>query len=81
MKCPFCGGDMCAGIIRYDTRVPMRFESKDTPKSALDRFWDDLGGVGELIGAEYDWTGVGGKIRGDYCPACQKMILETKIAK
>ena len=34
-----------------------------------------------LIGAEYDWTGVGGKIRGDYCPACQKMILETKIAK
>ena len=81
MKSPFCGGDMQAGKIHFDGRSRLRWRPEGMPKSGLDRFWDDLGGVGELIGAEYDWTGIGGKIRGDYCPACQKMILETKIAK
>ncbi len=77
MKCPFCGGDMCAGIIRYDTRVPMRFESKDTPKSALDRFWDALGGIGILTATQHSNL----KLEADYCPTCRKMIFETDITR
>ena len=80
MICPFCGEEMKAGTIHFDGRSRIRWYADDENKSGADRFWDFLGGVGEMTGAEYNWGGAG-KFKSDYCPTCKKMIIETDIVK
>lgn len=80
MICPFCDREMKSGTIHFDGRARMRWFADDESKSRSDRFWDSLGGVGELTGAEYNWAG-DGKFKSDYCPSCKKMVFETDILK
>lgn len=77
MKCPFCGGDMQPGIIKYNSNMPLRWIPENTPKSGLDRFWDVLGGIGILTAGQRSK----GKLKSDFCPACKRMIFETDITK
>lgn len=80
MTCPYCSKEMIPGTIRFDGRSRMRWHADDDTKSRSDRFWDSLGGVGELTGVKYNWGGTG-TIKCDYCPGCKKMIFETDITK
>ena len=81
MNCPFCAGQMQSGVLRYDGKAALRWIPGDTPKSAADRFWDALGGVGMLTAGHGTWGFGTGKIQADYCAACKKMIFETDIVK
>ena len=76
MNCPYCNGDMQAGVIRFDGRSGMRWEKEGHP---ID-FWDSLGGIGCLTEAEYGFWG-SGSIKGTYCSSCKKLIIETEIQK
>jgi len=80
MTCPYCNTEMQPGTIHFDGRSRMRWRADDDNKSRSDRFWDSLGGVGELTEVKYNWGGAG-TIKSNYCPACKIMIFETDITK
>ena len=77
MKCPYCNEQMVHGIIRYDSRSALRWHADG--ETAWDQFCNALGGIGQLTAAQVIWAK--GKIPGDYCPSCKKMIIETDIVR
>lgn len=80
MQCPFCGKQMQSGVIRYDSRSGLRWSAGAEKICGWDKFWNSLGGIGQLTAAqENGWTV--GKVPGEYCPSCKKMIIETDIKR
>ena len=78
MKCPYCGDQMKSGVIQYDSRCRLRWRSDGDTRSHLDRFFDEMDGVGLLTESKVSLWGIG-RIPGDYCPSCKKLIIETDI--
>ena len=80
MKCPYCGELMKSGVIRYDSRSGLRWSADGENPSSWDKLCGALGGIGQLTAAEENgWER--GSIRGDYCPACKKLMIETDIVR
>lgn len=80
MNCPWCGGKMRPGILHFDGRGPIRWIPEDERKSASDRLWDSLGGVGSLTAQKRNGWGTG-KLAAPFCPSCKKMVIDTDIEK
>ena len=74
MNCPYCNGDMQAGVIRFDGRSGMRWEKEGHP---ID-FWDSLGGIEKLTAARIGFFS-GGALPGHFCPSCKKLIIDTDV--
>ena len=73
-------------ILRYGVRVDRFRQQGNRPyliimnhQTAWDQFCNALGGIGQLTAAQVNWAK--GKIPGDYCPSCKKMIIETDIVR
>lgn len=75
MKCPFCGGEMQEGSLSGDGRSRVRWEADNEEKAGL---LEKALGKG-AVSAEYSLSKF--KMRGSYCPACKKMILDADIEK
>ena len=80
MNCPYCSGDMQAGVIKFDGRSLMRWIPETETKSRSQAFWDTLGGVGGLTAAKCD-PFAGGKMPSHFCPSCKKLIIDTDVTK
>lgn len=80
MQCPFCDGEMQPGIIKFDGRAPLRWIPEEPQKSAFDSFMDTLGGKGTLTAGKRSMWGAG-NMQADYCVACKKLIIDTKIIR
>ena len=76
MNCPYCNGDMQAGVIRFDGRSGCRWEREGESIG----FWDSLGGVGTLTAADIRMFS-GGRLPGHFCPSCKKLIIDTDLTK
>ena len=77
MNCPFWSSEMQSGSIRFDGRSRIKWKPDNGQPVS---FWDSLGGAGRLTEAEYDFWG-NGSIKGDFCPSCKKLIIDTDIQK
>lgn len=80
MTCPYCGEQMQSGVIRYDNRFGLRWVNEAEKPSNWDKLCASLGGLGQLTAAEEDGWGRG-RISGEYCAACKKLIIETDIRR
>ncbi len=75
MVCPFCGNETEPGTIRGDARQKVVWIASGTKRS----FGDALVGKGILENVTYSLCHFG--ISADYCPRCEKMILDTAVRK
>ncbi len=75
MQCPYCGGEMISGRLNGAGR-PIRF----IPEGKKLTFSDMLSGTGR-INAQKNVFGEGRTIPAEYCPHCEKIIFDTKLAK
>lgn len=80
MNCPYCDREMQHGQIHFGNISTLRWQPEGEQTSAFNRFWNELGGIGGLTAVKPNGWG-GGTISGDFCPTCQKMILQTGILK
>lgn len=73
MGCPFCGKEMEQGALSGDGRRWLYWET-DKPRGMLDK----LAGKGR-VQAETFWGEF--RLKGEYCPACGKMVLDVRVER
>lgn len=72
-KCPYCGIEMASGkITGYGRRGKIIWESDSEKIDLFDKIFTEKG----RIQAKYTFTKF--EIGGDYCPRCNKIIIDAK---
>ena len=76
VACPYCGKEMQGGNITGDGRGSLFWQAAGTKR----RISDYLGGRGLLKSVSYKnfWRFT---LKGNYCPGCKKLIIDTEIQK
>lgn len=81
MDCPYCGEKMQSGTLFFGIKGEPRFlTEQQLSQSRSDRFWDTLGGIGNLkVDDSRTWSA--SRTHGEFCPRCKKMIIDTDVEK
>ena len=77
MKCPFCGEEMQSGKLIGDGRDSLLWRTGDKKRD----FFDWLSGKDTFVPENVERTLTKFKIISDYCPKCEKLIIDTKMSK
>ena len=76
VTCPYCGQEMQAGSVTGDGRGSLYWQPAGTRR----RISDYLGGRGRIKSATYHSL-LRFDLKGNYCPGCRKLIIDTEIQK
>ncbi|MEE3455186.1 MAG: PF20097 family protein [Succiniclasticum sp.] len=76
VTCPYCGQEMQAGSVTGDGRGRLYWQ----PAGARRRILDYLVGRGSIKSATYQSL-LRFDLKGNYCPGCMKLIIDTEIQK
>lgn len=81
MDCPYCGEKMQDGTLFLGRKEGPRFlTEQQLSRSRSDRFWDALGGIGNLkVDDSRTWSS--SRTPASFCPRCRKMIIDTDVYK
>lgn len=81
MECPYCGERMQDGILFFGVKeVPRFLTEEQLSQSRSDRFWNALGGIGNIkVDDSRTWSS--SRTPALFCAKCKKMIIDTDVYK